>query len=84
MITKVYVLAQNSKEAWDLFDCGFGYASRDDALRALKTDKDIDDYYRKLLKVFEFDPARRRHISDKREGDGKYQLSNRKAKPNSD
>jgi len=50
---KIYVLAQNKKEAQELFDAGCGYESRKAAEKA-KASPEIDSYYRNLMKVFEF------------------------------
>jgi len=48
-----YELAQNQKEAKELFDAGFGYESRTAAEKA-RASPEIDSYYRNLLKIFKF------------------------------
>lgn len=50
---KVFVLAQNRKEAQELFDAGCGYETRTAALKA-RAAPEIDSYYRNLMKVFQF------------------------------
>lgn len=50
---KIFVLAQNKKEAQELFNAGCGYITKAEAMNA-RSSPEIDNYYRNLLKVFEF------------------------------
>lgn len=50
---KIYELAQNYKEAKELFDLGYGYNSKMEATDArIKVE---DSYYRNLLKIYTFE-----------------------------
>ena len=53
---RVYVLAQNSKEAGELFRAGCGYLTEASAKKA-KTSPEIDSYYSNLMKIYEFEEA---------------------------
>ncbi len=55
---KIYEIAQNRAEAKELRDAGCGYETRAAAEKALAEDKNIDSYYRNLLKVFELEAER--------------------------
>jgi hypothetical protein len=50
---KIYVLAQNLREAKELFDAGCGYKTREAAAKA-RASPEIDSFYRNLMKIFEF------------------------------
>jgi hypothetical protein len=53
---KIYVLAQNQKEAEDLYRHGCGYGTRAAAQKA-KDSPEIDSYYRNLMKIFEIEES---------------------------
>jgi hypothetical protein len=53
---KIYVLAQNKKEADDLYTSGYGYTSRK-AAETARSSPEIDSYYRNLIKIYEYEPC---------------------------